>query len=258
MGCVTGVFDFPSALLFSVETMTTIGYGSRYINTNCPIIIFFTLVQSISGVIVTGILTGLVMAKFEMPVKARRSAIKFSERASVMQRKDGELYLAVKVVDQEVNRLDRVSTEALLVAPVTTLEGEHIPFHPVPIDFGISGESTEVPFLWPVTLLHHISEDSPFWKWSDDQWSSLDWEILLWISGSSPSGDVTARTSYKAGEVDWGSEFSTTSDDITIDKDHLRVSTNADSLTSKPQQPNIPFLSASELRRRGFLLGIDE
>ena len=96
--------------------------------------------QSISGVIVTGvdlilllsinllllagILTGLVMAKFEMPVKARRSAIKFSERASVMQRfglpsisshdnkswlrKDGELYLAVKVVDQEVNRLDRV------------------------------------------------------------------------------------------------------------------------------------------------------
>ena len=79
-------------------------YGSRYINTNCPIIIFFTLVQSISGVIVTGvdlilftnknqsllllagILTGLVMAKFEMPVKARRSAIKFSERASVMQR----------------------------------------------------------------------------------------------------------------------------------------------------------------------------
>ena len=70
-----------------------------------------------------GVLTGLVMAKFEMPVKARRSAIKFSERASVLQRfcltlslcitevvirENGELYLAVKVVDQDVNRLDRV------------------------------------------------------------------------------------------------------------------------------------------------------
>ena len=68
-----------------------------------------------------------------------------------------------------------MSTEALLVAPVTTLEGEHIPLHPVPIDFGISGESTEVPFLWPVTLLHHISEDSPFWKvtWPNSKLFSL-------------------------------------------------------------------------------------
>ena len=64
-----------------------------------------------------------------------------------------------------------MSTEALLVAPVTTEEGEHIPLHPVPIDFGIRralwdlvGTSTEVPFLWPVTLLHHTSEDSPFWE----------------------------------------------------------------------------------------------
>ena len=71
----------------------------------------------------------------------------------------------------------------------------------------------------------------------------------------------------RAGEVDWGSEFSTTSADVTIEKviglhsftitptnvdkyqDHLRVSTKADTLTSKPQQPNLPFLSASELRR---------
>ena len=30
-------------------------YGSRYINTNCPIIVFFTLLQSFSGVIVTGV-----------------------------------------------------------------------------------------------------------------------------------------------------------------------------------------------------------
>ena len=50
------------------------------------------------------------------------------------------------------------------MAPVTTEEGEHISLHPVPLNFGISGDSSEVPFLGPVTLLHHISEDSPFWK----------------------------------------------------------------------------------------------
>ena len=79
---------------------------------------------------------------------------------------NGELYLAVKVVDQEVKHtLDRVgcllvkflvdqgglvqvSTDGVLVAPVTTLEGEHIPLHPVPINFGISGgDSSEVLFV---------------------------------------------------------------------------------------------------------------
>ena len=92
--------------------------------------------------------------------------------------------------------------------------GEHIPLHSVPIDFGISGESTEVPFLWPVTLLHHISEDSPFWEvtttrleakliwrcfqWDAEKWLSSDWEILLWINGTSSSGYVSSRTSYKS------------------------------------------------------------
>ena len=79
---------------------------------------------------------------------------------------NGELYLAVKVVDQEVKHtLDRVgcllvkalvdqgdlvqvSTDGVLVAPVTTLEGEHIPLHPVPINFGISGgDCSEVLFV---------------------------------------------------------------------------------------------------------------
>ena len=177
------------------------------------------------------------------------------------------------MVDQDVNRLDRVSwfnpfsdlsdfypcflnsvyaqvsTGALLVSPVTTEEGEHIPLHPVPVNFGISGDRSEVPFLWPVTLLHHISEDSPFWKvttdqdanllsiimqWDAEQWSSSDWELLLYTSSS---GAVSSLTSYKsasshksvnlsmflhlcnrAGEVDWGSEFSTTSADVTVEK----------------------------------------
>jgi len=52
--CVSGVIDFPSAFLFSVETMTTIGYGSRFINPNCPVIIFFTYLQSMCGVLISG------------------------------------------------------------------------------------------------------------------------------------------------------------------------------------------------------------
>ena len=52
------------------------------------------------------------------------------------------------------------------------------------------------------------------------------------------------------------------SDQVDWYQDHLMVSTKADTLTSKPQQPNLPFVSASELRRSSndsfltwFLLG---
>ena len=65
--------------------------------------------------------------------------------------------------------------------------------------------------------------------------------------------------------MDWGSEFSTTSDDVTVEKviktdlnltvmesdqqGHLRASTKANTLTSKPQHPTLPLFSAKELHR---------
>ena len=71
-------------------------------------------------------------------------------------------------------------------------------------------------------------------QWDAEQWSSSDWELLLYTSSS---GAVSSLTSYKsasshksvnlsmflhlcnrAGEVDWGSEFSTTSADVTVEK----------------------------------------
>ena len=49
-----GVVDFTSALLFSVETMTTIGYGSRAVTEECPVVIFIVFVQSMLGIVITG------------------------------------------------------------------------------------------------------------------------------------------------------------------------------------------------------------
>merc|ERR1719153_272049 len=40
VNCVDGLKDFNSALLFSVETMMSIGYGSRAPTEHCPFVIF--------------------------------------------------------------------------------------------------------------------------------------------------------------------------------------------------------------------------
>ena len=120
--CVIGVFDFNSALLFSVETMTTIGYGSRHISDSCPQIIFVVIVQSFIGVIIYGILTGLVMSKFQYLGRARRNLIKFSKEAVVMVL-EKRLYLVVMVADEADSNLIGVTTSALLIRESTTQAG---------------------------------------------------------------------------------------------------------------------------------------
>ena len=41
--------DFTSAILFSIETQHTIGYGSRYTTEECAGAVFVMMIQSIFG-----------------------------------------------------------------------------------------------------------------------------------------------------------------------------------------------------------------
>jgi potassium inwardly-rectifying channel subfamily J len=47
--CISGVHDFTSALLYSIETQHTIGYGHRHITEECPFAIVFLMLQSCIG-----------------------------------------------------------------------------------------------------------------------------------------------------------------------------------------------------------------
>ena len=56
--CVYGIHDFTSALLYSVETQHTIGYGLRYITEECSFAIIFLMIQSCFGIFVQGLVAG--------------------------------------------------------------------------------------------------------------------------------------------------------------------------------------------------------
>jgi len=48
--CISNVYDVRSALLFSIETQTTIGYGSRGLQRSCPEGVVLLMIQSCIGV----------------------------------------------------------------------------------------------------------------------------------------------------------------------------------------------------------------
>jgi potassium inwardly-rectifying channel subfamily J len=65
--CVQDVHNFLSALLFSIETQQSIGYGSRYITTECMGGILVLTLQSSLGYILQVIVTQIVFTKLSRP-----------------------------------------------------------------------------------------------------------------------------------------------------------------------------------------------
>lgn len=65
--CVKEVHNFLSALLFSIETQHTIGYGSRYITTECLGGILVLTLQSSLGYLLQVIVTQIVFSKLSRP-----------------------------------------------------------------------------------------------------------------------------------------------------------------------------------------------
>ena len=65
--CMSGVFNFQTALLFSIETQHTIGYGTRAMESKCPAAIVVLMVQSCFGIFIQSLLTGILFAKLSRP-----------------------------------------------------------------------------------------------------------------------------------------------------------------------------------------------
>ena len=61
--CVEGVDGFTTALLFSIETQHTIGYGSRAVTDRCLGAVTLLMLQSVCGAVTQCIITGIIFAK---------------------------------------------------------------------------------------------------------------------------------------------------------------------------------------------------
>ena len=205
--CVAEVQDFTTALLFSIETQHTIGYGSRHTTPNCPEAILVMMMQSCFGVIIQALMTGLVFAKLSRP-KKRAETLMFSKNAVICKR-DGELCLLFRVGDMRRSHIVEAHVRAILIKKRVTLEGEVMPLFQHELQMGeIEGEC-KLFLVWPVILEHRIDENSPFWEISADDLHREQFELVIILEGIVESTGMTAqaRTSYLPGEILWGHRF---------------------------------------------------
>lgn len=206
--CIVNVNSFSAALLFSIETQSTLGFGSRIISVECPGAIAIFCIQLIFGVVVECLIVGMVFAKLSRPAK-RSQTIMFSKYATICLR-EGQMCLTFRVGDvRSKSHVIGATIRASLVSQKITQEGENIPFYHHQLDVKIDDSKNSLLLIWPVTIVHLIDRSSPFFHLDSEQLANFKFEIITVIEGTveSTGQSIQVRSSYLPSEVKWGYRF---------------------------------------------------
>jgi len=208
--CISGMKDFTSAFLFSVETQHTTGYGYYHLTERCAAAVITLCAQSIFGVILEGLMVGLVFVKVSRAKK--RSATLMFSRTSVISQRDGKLCFMFRVADMRKSHLLDASVRAQFISKRTTPEGEEITISQEEMEVGGDGEKeNKLLLFWPTTIIHRINSSSPLYKLSaaDVTPDNPRFEIIVVLEGIVEATGLTtqARSSYMPSEIKWGHRF---------------------------------------------------
>ncbi|XP_058455996.1 G protein-activated inward rectifier potassium channel 3 isoform X4 [Malaya genurostris] len=205
--CVTSIYGFTSAFLFSLETQSTIGYGNRYVTEECPEAVFIVALQSITGVFIQAFMVGIVFAKLSRP-KKRAQTLLFSRNAVICHR-DGVPCLMFRVGDMRKSHIIEAHVTAQIIRRKITKEGELLPFFQQNLEVSCDGGDDRLMFIWPSIVVHKIDKSSPLYNLSAQDVLRERFEIVVMLEGVVESTGMTtqARSSYLPSEILWGHRF---------------------------------------------------
>jgi len=184
---------FARAFFFSVETLGTIGYGN--IQPNGIMANVIVTIESLTGLLVLALGTGILFARFSRPT----AAIVFSERAVIGPYRNVTGFM-FRLTNGRANQLIELEGKVLF----SRMENDLRRYDQLTL------ERTRVvffPMSW--TIVHPIDEKSPLYGLSRQDLVERDAEFMVLLSGVDEtfSQTVHARTSYKPTEIAFGERF---------------------------------------------------
>ena len=167
----TFLTDFLNAIFFSVQTLTTLGYG--YFSPLTITTGIVSSVQAILGLISFAFITGLLYGRFSKP----HANIKFSDSFLLCKHK-GKDAIMFRLMSRRrglvIQPKIRVSLSMSVLDEQGALKNE---FYSLPLE---REKITYLPTTW--TLVHHINEDSPFKNYTRNEIKELQGELLILFS----------------------------------------------------------------------------
>uniref|UniRef100_A0A8C5PQU7 G protein-activated inward rectifier potassium channel 3 n=1 Tax=Leptobrachium leishanense TaxID=445787 RepID=A0A8C5PQU7_9ANUR len=218
--CIDNVDSFLSALLFSLESQRTIGYGTRMVTAYCPEGVILLMIQSILGSMIDALMVGCMFVKISRP-KKRAQTLKFSKRCVVSHR-DEKLCLMFRIGDLRDSHMVDAKIRAKLIKSRQTKEGEFIPLEQSEINLGYDTGEDRLFLVEPQIICHFINDHSPFWEMTAESLKREQFEIIVILEGIVEATGMTcqAKTSYTEDEILWGHRFEPC---MTLEKGAFRV-----------------------------------
>uniref|UniRef100_A0A3B1IDR1 ATP-sensitive inward rectifier potassium channel 14 n=1 Tax=Astyanax mexicanus TaxID=7994 RepID=A0A3B1IDR1_ASTMX len=249
--CFQQVNSFMAAFLFSLETQTSIGYGFRSVTEACPLAVLAVVLQCIVGCIIDAFIIGAVMAKIAKP-KKRNETLVFSDVAVVAMR-DGKLCMMWRVGNMRKSHLVEAHVRAQLLKPRLTPEGEFLPLDHVDINVGFDTGTDRIFLVSPVTIVHEIDEESPFFEMDRRKLESdEELEVVVILEGMVEATAMTTqcRSSYLASEILWGHRF----EPVLFEKKNC-YQVDYSYFNRTYEVPDTPCSSAKDLAEKKYILG---
>ena len=217
--------SFIDMFFFSIQTMSTIGYGSLSPQTLYANIL--VSVEALVGLLSTAMATGLLFAKFARP----SSRVLFS-RVAIMSTRDGKASLLFRMANERANQIVEAQLRLVLARTERTQEGEQIRrFYDLALV-----RSVNAIFALSWTAVHNITPDSALYGQTEESLRESDSEVIVSLIGFDEtfSQTIHARYGYIADDLEWNVRFM---DVISVDKDGRRTIDYTKFHTTVPMEP---------------------
>ncbi len=188
---------FGEAFFFSAQTYTTVGYG------RISPIGFLTsgiaAFEALLGLLSFALATGLLYGRFSKPT----AYLKFSGNAVIAPFKDGTA-LMLRIAPFKNTTLTDAEAKVTLGMSVEENGKVTNKFFPLQLEYEKVNALT---LSW--TIVHPITEDSPVYGFTKEDFENTRGEILVFIKAFDDmfSNTVVARSSYTFKEIVYGAKF---------------------------------------------------
>jgi inward rectifier potassium channel len=203
-------------LYFSIETLSTAGYGDMHPDTHYGH--FIATIELFTGIFSMSLMTGLIFARFSRP----NARLLFAD-SPVIFNHDGKPTLMLRLANERHNIISNATAKLWLFRTIVSKEGERLRrFHELSLT---QNQNPGLALSW--TLYHVLDEKSPLYGLNSDDLAALKTSLAVVVSGYDvvAAQTVHAQKIYEHSDIRFGHRYVdilSTSDDGRLRVDYGR------------------------------------